>query len=174
MPGANIITKKISIICAVLVVGLFLSIQVFARELDKPDPAFKPAVTLFPIDGGQLYIGGIDKDTKTFQLHLRHIGQDGKWVYYYASASASVNEDGDVEADSAVASIEYPQYTASVIGNTFRKARVRILFNPRDDGKGFFKEAGQVIFQECATKTFEAKNWNCTGWEYLGTLPGFQ
>ncbi|MCR4289542.1 MAG: hypothetical protein NUV86_04695, partial [Candidatus Scalindua sp.] len=107
-------------------------------------------------------------------LHLRHIGKDSKWVYYYASASAFVNEDGDVEPDNAVASIEYPQYTASVIGNTFRKARVRILFSPRGDGKGFFKEAGHVIFQECATKTFEAKNWKCTGWEYLGTLPGFQ
>ncbi len=84
-----------------------------------------------------------------------------------------MNEDGDVEPDNAAASIEYPHYIASVIGNTFRKARVRILFSPRGDGKGFFKEAGHVIFQECATKTFEAKDWKCTGWEYLGTLPGF-
>ncbi len=168
------ITKKLLIIYTVFLVGLFLSLKTFASEFGKPDPAFKPAVTLSPIDGGQLYIGGIDKDKKTFQLHLRHIGKDGKWVYYYANASVFVNEDGDVESDSAVASIEYPQYTASVIGNTFRKARVMILFSSRGDGKGFFKEAGQVIFQECATKTFEAKNWNCTGWEYLGTLPGFQ
>ncbi len=168
------VAEKLSIICAVFIVGLFLSLQTFASELDKPDPAFKPVVTLSPIDGEQLYIGGIDKDKKTFQLHLRHIGKDGKWVYYYASASAIVNEDGDVESDSAAASIEYPQYTASVIGNTFRKATVRILFSHRGDGKGFFKEAGQVIFQKCATKTFEAKNWSCAGWEYLGTLPGFQ
>lgn len=174
MKEKHVIAKKLSMICAVFVVGLFLQLQTFASELDKPDPAFKLAVTLFPIDGGRLYIGSIDKDKKTFRLHLRHIGKDGKWVYYYASASAFVNEDGDVESDSAVASIEYPQYTASVIGNTFRKASVRVLFSPRGDGKGFFKESGQVIFQKCATKTFEAKNWNCTGWEYLGTLPGFQ
>ncbi len=166
--------KRLSIIYTVFLVGLFLSLQVFASEFDKPDRTFKPAVTLSPIDGGRLYIGGIDKDKKTFRLHLRHFGKDGKWVYYYASASAFVDEDGGVEPDSAIASIEYPQYTASVIGNTFRKASVRILFDSRGDGKGFFKEAGQVIFQECATKTFEAKNWNCTGWEYLGTLPGFQ
>jgi len=169
-----VVTKKLSIICAVFIIGFFLSLQTFASELDKPDPAFKMAATLSPIDGGKLYIGGIDKDKKTFRLHLRHIGKDSKWVYYYASASAFVNEDGVVEVDSAVASIEYPHYTASVIGNTFRKATVKILFSQRGDGKGFFKEAGQVIFQECATKTFEAKNWNCTGWEYLGTLPGFQ
>ncbi|MDP6924049.1 MAG: hypothetical protein R2568_07000 [Candidatus Scalindua sp.] len=168
------IAKKLSIVCAVFIVGLFISLQILADEFDKPDPTFKLAATLSPIDGGQLYIGGVDKDKKTFRLHLRHIGKDGKWVYYYASASAFVNEDGDVESDSAVASIEYPQYTASVVGNTFRKATVRILFSHRGDGKGFFKEAGQVIFQKCATKTFEVKNWSCTGWEYLGTLSGFQ
>jgi hypothetical protein len=169
-----VITKRLSIICAGFIVGLFLSLQTFATEFDKPDPTFKLAATLFPIDGGQLYVGSVDKNKKTFRLHLRHIGKNSKWVYYYASASAFVNEDGDVEPDNAVASIEYPHYTASVIGNTFRKARVRVLFRPRGDGKGFFKEAGHVIFQECATKTFEAKNWKCTGWEYLGTLPGFQ
>jgi hypothetical protein len=168
------INKRLSIICTVLIVGLILSLQTFASEWDKPDPTFKLAVTLSPIDGGQLYVGDVDRDKKTFRLHLRHIGKDSKWVYYYASASAFVNEDGDVEPDNAVATIEYPQYTASVIGNTFRKARVRILFSPRGDGKGFFKEAGHVIYQECATKTFEAKSWKCTGWEYLGTLPGFQ
>ncbi len=168
------IVRRLFIICAIFIVGLFLSLQTFASGFDKPDPAFKLAVTLFPIDGGQLYVGDVDRDKKTFRLHLRHIGKNSKWVYYYASASAFVNEDGDVEPDNAVASIEYPHYTASVIGNTFRKARVRILFSPRGDGKGFFKEAGHVIFQECATKTFEAKNWKCTGWEYLGTLPGFQ
>lgn len=142
--------------------------------IERADPTFKLAVTLLPIDGGELYVGDVDRDKKTFRLHLRHIGKDSKWVYYYANAGAFVNEDGDVEPDNAVASLIYPQYTASVIGNTFRKARVRILFSPRGDGKGFFKEAGHVIFQECATKTFEAKNWKCTGWEYLGTLPGFQ
>jgi hypothetical protein len=168
-----VIVKNLSTVCAVFIVGLFLSLHTFASEFDKPDPTFKLAVTLFPIDGGQLYIGSVDRDKKTFRIHLRHIGKDSKWVYYYASASAVVNEDGDVESDSAVASIEYPQYTASVIGNTFRRARIRVLFDSRGDGKGFFKEAGHVIFQECATKTFEAKNWNCTGWEYLGTLPGF-
>lgn len=166
--------KRLSIICAVFIIGLFLSLQTFASEWDKPDPAFKLAVTLSPIDGGQLYVGSVDRDRKTFRLHLRHIGKDSKWVYYYAIASAFVNEDGDVEPDNAVASIEYPHYTASVIGNTFRKARVRVLFSPRGNGKGFFKEAGHVIFQECSTKTFEAENWKCTGWEYLGTLPGFQ
>ena len=168
------VVKRLSMICAFFAVGIFLSLQTFAGESDKPDPTFRLNATLYPIDGGQLYIGDVNKDKKTFRLHLRHIGKDGKWVYYYASASAPVNEDGDVETDSAVASIEYPQYIASVIGNTFRKARVRVLFSHRGDGEGFFKEAGQVIFQECATKTFEAKNWNCTGWEYLGTLPGFQ
>ena len=170
------IVIRLSMISVIFVVGLFLSLplQTFADEFDKPDPTFRLTATLSPIDGGQFYIGGVNKDKKTFRIHLRHIGKDGKWVYYYASASASVNEDGDVETDSAVASIEYPHYTASVIGNTFRKVRVRVLFSPRGDGKGFFKEAGQVIFQACATKTFEAKNWDCTGWEYLGTLPGFQ
>ena len=167
------INKRLSVICAVFIVGLFLALQTFASEFDKPDPAFKLAATLLPIDGGRLYVGSVDRDKKTFRLHLRHIGKDSKWVYYYASSSAFVNEDGDVEPDNAVASIEYPQYTASVIGNTFRKARVRVLFIPRDGGKGFFKEAGHVIFQECATKTFEAKNWKCTGWEFLGRLPGF-
>ena len=167
------IVKNLSTVCAVFIVGLFLSLQTFASELDKPDSTFKLAATLFPIDGGRLYVGSVDRDKKTFRIHLRHIGKDSKWVYYYASACAVVNEDGDVESDSAVASIEYPQYTASVIGNTFRRARIRVLFDSRGDGKGFFKEAGHVIFQECATKTFEVKNWNCTGWEYLGTLPGF-
>jgi len=167
------IIKKISIICAVFIPGIFLSLQTFASELNEPDPAFKLAATLSPIDGGQLYVGDIDRDKKTFRLHLRHIGKNSKWVYYYASSGAFVNEDGEVESDNSVASIEYPQYTASVIGNTFRKASVRILFSPRGDGNGFFKEAGHVIFQQCSTKTFEAKNWNCTGWEYLGTLPGF-
>ncbi len=166
--------KRLSVICAVFVAGLFLSLQSFASGFDKPDPTFKLAVTLFPIDGGKLYIGDIDRDKKTFRLHLRHIGKNGKWVYYYATASAFVNEDGDVEPDNAEASIEYSQYTASVIGNTFRKARVRVLFSPRGDGKGFFKEAGHVIFQKCSTRTFKAENWECTGWEYLGTLPGFQ
>ena len=167
------IVKKLSMICAVFIVGLILSLQSFASGLNEPDPTFKLAATLSPIDGGQLYVGDVDRDKQTFRLHLRHIGKNSKWVYYYANASAFVNEDGDVEPDNAVATIEYPQYTASVIGNTFRKARVRILFHPRGDGKGFFKEAGQVIYQKCATKTFEAKNWKCTGWEYLGTLPGF-
>jgi len=86
------INKKLSIICAVLIVGLFLSLQTFASEFDKPDPTFKLAVTLFPIDGGRLYVGSVDRDKKTFRLHLRHIGKDSKWVYYYASASAFVNE----------------------------------------------------------------------------------
>lgn len=167
------IFKILSTICTVFIVGIFLSLQTFASEWDKPDPAFKLAVTLSPIDGGLLYVGDVDRDKKTFRLHLRHIGKDSKWVYYYASASAFVNEDGVVEPDSAVASIEYPHYIASVIGNTFRRARIRVLFSSRGDGKGFFKGAGHVIFQECATKTFEAKNWKCTGWEYLGTLPGF-
>ena len=167
------IVKRLSIICAVFILGLFLSLQIFASELNKPDPTFRLAATLSPMDGGQLYVGDVDRDKKTFRLHLRHIGKNSKWVYYYASASAFVDDDGDVEPDNALASIEYPHYTASVIGNTFRKARVRILFNPRGDGKGFFKEAGHVIFQECATKTFEAKDWKCTGWEYLGTLTGF-
>ncbi len=167
------IVKRLSIICAVYMLGLFLSLQIFASELNKPDPTFRMAATLSPMDGGQLYVGDIDRGKKTFRLHLRHIGKDSKWVYYYSNAGAFVDDDGVVEPDSAVASIEYPQYTASVIGNTFRKATVRILFSPRGDGKGFFKEAGHVIFQECATKTFEAKNWKCTGWEYLGTLPGF-
>jgi len=169
-----VIVKRLYIICTIFIVGLFMPLQTFASGLDEPDPAFKLAAALSPIDGGELYVGNVDRDKKTFRLHLRHIGKNSKWVYYYASASAFVNEDGDVEPDNAVASLVYPQYTASVIGNTFRKARVRILFSPRGDGKGFFKEAGHVIFQECATKTFEAKNWKCTGWEYLGTLPGFE
>ncbi len=167
------IVKKLSIICAVFILGLLLSSQTFASGLDKPDPTFKLAATFFPIDGGRLYIGNVDRDKKTFRIHLRHIGKNSKWVYYYASSSTFVNEDGDVEPDNAVASLEYPQYTASVIGNTFRKVRVRILLNPRGDGNGFFKETGHVIFQKCSTKTFEAKNWKCTGWEFLGKLPGF-
>ncbi|GAX62397.1 protoheme ferro-lyase [Candidatus Scalindua japonica] len=167
------IIKMVSIISAVLLVGLFITLKAFASELKEPDPSFKLAATLSPIDGGQLYVGDIDRKKKTFRLHLRHIGKDSNWVYYYENASAFVNEDGYVELDNAQASIVYPQYTFSIIGNTFRKATVRILFNPRDDGKGFFKEAGQVIYQQCATNTFEAKNWKCTGWEYLGTLPGF-
>lgn len=166
--------KKLSIISAVFVVVIVLQLETFASELDTPDPAFKLAATLFPIDGGRLYVGSVDRDKKTFRLHLRHIGKDSKWVYYYANASAFVDEDGDIEPDSAVASIEYPHYTASVIGNTFRRARIRVLFSSRGDGKGFFKGAGHVIFQECSTKAFEAKDWSCTGWEYLGTLPGFQ
>ncbi len=165
--------KKVSIICAVFILGLFLSLQTFARGLDEPDLTFRLAATLYPIDGGRLYIGNVDRDKKTFRLHLRHIGKNGEWLYYYTDSSTVVNEDGDVEHDNAVASLEYPQYTASIIGNTLRIARVRILFSPRGDGKGFFKEAGHVLFQKCATKTFEAKNWNCTGWEYLGKLPGF-
>ena len=168
------IVKRLSMFCIVFIAGLFLSLQSFAGGLDEPDPTFKLDATLFPIDGGQLYVGDVDRDKQTFRLHLRHIGKNSKWIYYYASASAFVNEDGDIEPDNAVASIEYPHYIASVIGNTFRKARVRVLFSSRGDGKGFFEEAGHVIFQECATKTFEAKNWKCTGWEYLGTLSGFQ
>ena len=168
------VVKRLSMICAFFAVGIFLSLQTFAGESDKPDPTFRLNATLYPIDGGQLYIGDVNKDKKTFRLHLRHIGKDSKWVYYYANASAFVDEDGDIEPDSAVASIEYPHYTASVIGNTFRRARIRVLFSSRGDGKGFFKGAGHVIFQECSTKAFEAKDWSCTGWEYLGTLPGFQ
>ncbi len=167
------IAKRLSMICVVFIVEIFLSLQIIASELDKPDPTFRLAATLSPIDGGQLLLGDIDRDKKTFRLHLRHIGKDNKWVYYYASSGAFVSEDGSVEADNAEASIIYPQYTTSIIGNTFRKARVRVLFSPRGDGKGFFKEAGHVIYQKCATKTFEAKNWKCTGWEYLGTLTGF-
>ncbi len=167
------IVKRISIICAVFIAGIFISLQSFASESLEPDPTFKLAATFFPIDGGRLYIGNVDRDKKTFRLHLRYIGENGEWIYYYAGSSTFVDENGDTEPDNAAASIEYPQYTASVIGNTFRKVRVRILFSPRGDGKGFFKETGHVIFQKCATKTFEAENWKCTGWEFLGRLPGF-
>ena len=167
------ILKRVLVIYAVCLVGIFVSLQTFANSALEPDPSFKVAATFFPIDGGQLYIGNIDKDKKTFRLHLRHFGKNSEWIYYYASADIFTDENGEMETDNAVACIEYPQYTRSIIGDTYRRVTVKLLFSQRGEGNAFFKEAGHVIYQKCTTKRNKKENWNCTGWEYLGRLPGF-
>ncbi len=52
------IAKRLSMICVVFIVEIFLSLQIIASELDKPDPTFRLAATLSPIDGGQLLLEG--------------------------------------------------------------------------------------------------------------------
>ncbi len=167
------IIKRVLVICAVFLVGAFASLQTFASSSLEPDPSFERTTTFFPIDGGKIHIGNIDKDKKTFRIHLRHFGEKSEWIYYYASADIFTAQNGVTESDNAEACIEYPQYTSSVIGNTFRRVRVRILFSQRGGGDGFFKVAGHVIYQKCTTKINKKEDWNCSGWEYLGRLPGF-
>lgn len=173
--GVSMIIKRVIVVFfAVFLSGLSVSLKTFADGSLEPDPAFRVAATFFPIDGGEIHIGNIDRKKKTFRLHIRHFGKDSEWIYYYAGADVFTDENGEVEPDNAVACIEYPQYTSSVVGNTFRQARVRILFSQRDEGDGFFKVAGHVIYQKCTTNVNKKEDWNCTGWEYLGRLPGFQ
>ncbi len=167
------IIKRVLVVCAALFVGIIVSLQTFASDSLEPDPSFELNATLFPIDGGKIYIGNIDKDKKTFRLHLRHFGENSEWIYYYTNANIFKDENGEVEPDNAEACIEYPQYTRSIIGDTYRRVTVKLLFSQRGEGNGFFKEAGHVIYQKCSTKKNKKENWNCTGWEYLGRLPGF-
>ncbi len=167
------IIKRVLLIYAVFMAGIFVSLQTFASNSLEPDPSFKRTATFFPIDGGKIHIGNIDKDKKTFRIHLRHFGKNSEWIYYYASANLFVNENKGVEPDNAEAFIEFPQYTRSVIGDTYRRAKIRILFDQRGNGDGFFKVPGHVIYQKCTTKINKKEDWNCTGWEYLGRLPGF-
>ncbi len=166
------IIKRV-LFCSFFLVGIFLSLQTFASSSLEPDPSFERTTTFFPIDGGKIHIGNIDKDKKTFRIHLRHFGKNSEWIYYYASADIIVDENGEVEPDNAEAFIEFPQYTRSVIGDTYRRTTVRILFSQRGEGNGFFKVAGHVIYQKCTTKINKKEGWDCTGWEYLGRLPGF-
>ncbi len=170
--GGSMIIKRV-LFCSIFLVGLFVSLQTFASGLLEPDPSFEVAATFFPIDGGRIHIGNIDKDKKSFRLHLRHFGKNSEWIYYYDSADIATDENGEVEPDNTEACIEYPQYTRSIIGDTYRRVRVRILFDQRGEGDGFFKVAGHVIYLKCTTKRNKKENWDCTGWEYLGRLPGF-
>ncbi len=167
------IVKRVLIVCAVFLTGISISLQTFANDSLEPDHSFELNATFFPIDGGKIHIGNIDKNKKTFRLHLRHFGKNSEWIYYYTSANIVKDENGEVEPDNAEACIEYPQYTRSIIGDTYRRVRVRILFDQRGEGDGFFKEAGHVIYQKCSTKKNKKENWDCTGWEYLGRLSGF-
>ena len=160
------IIKRVLFVFSVFLAGIFVSLQAFAGGLLEPDPSFDLAATFFPIDGGKIHSGNIDKEKKTF-------GKNSEWVYYYANADIFTDENGEVEPDNAEASIEFPQYTRSVIGDTYRRATVRILFNQRGEGNGFFKVAGHVIYQKCTTNINKKEDWDCTGWEYLGRLPGF-
>ncbi len=171
--GESMIFSKVFVVCAVFLTGLFVSLQIFAGVLLEPDPSFERRATFYPIDGGEIHVGDIDKDKKTFRLHLRHFGKSSEWVYYYAEADIFTDKSGKAEPDNAEACIEYPQYTTSIIGDTFRRVRVRILFDQRGKGDGFFKVPGHVIYQKCTTNINKKENWNCTGWEYLGRLPGF-
>lgn len=168
-----IFRKILLIVCALFLAGLPISLHAFADESHETDPGFKEVAIFFPIDGGRLHIGNVDRDTMSFRLHLSHFGKDSEKIFYYADSGAFVDEDGQVEPDNTVACVEYPQYTNSVIGTTYRRARVRILFSQRGEGNGFFKEAGHVIYEKCATNKPETGEWKCTGWEYLGRLPGF-
>ncbi len=165
--------KKVLFICAAFLSGLSVSLQIFASSSLDPDPSFKVAATFFPIDGGKIHVGNIDKDKKTFRLHFRHFGKNSEWIYYYTNAEIFTDKNGETEPDNAEACIEYPQYTRSIIGDTHRRVRVRILFDKRGKGDGFFKVPGHVIYQKCTTNINKKVDWNCTGWEYLGRLPGF-
>ncbi len=167
------IIKRVFVVYAVFLVGMFVSLQTFASSSLEPDPSFDRDATFFPIDGGKIHIGNINKDKKSFRIHLRHFGKNSEWVYYYANADIPTDENGKVELDNAEACIEYTQYTSSVIGDTYRQAKIRILFSQRGEGDGFFKVAGHVIYQKCSTKINKKEDWNCSGWEYLGRLPGF-
>ena len=59
------IIKRV-LFCSIFLAGIFVSLQTFASDLLEPDPSFQLTATFFPIDGGKIHIGNIDKDKKTF------------------------------------------------------------------------------------------------------------
>ena len=119
---------------------------------------------------------GISIKTKKLSVYIYVIlGKVVSGFTITLSADVFTDESGEMaEPDNAEACIEYPQYTTSIIGDTYRRVRVRILFRSawrREMVSS--KKPGHVIYQKCTTNINKKENWNCTGWEYLGRLPGF-